>query len=164
MRYVMKQKWFGLLSDFYITDEAGNNKFYVKCNKGFIWDSFSFQDLKEKELLLIEESSSHYYYIKRDGNPYASIYKRDGWIYKGFLITMADENETEIKLEGNIASHEYSFTNITNKKEIAKVSKTWISLTDTYGIEINQGEDELLILAYTVLIDVFFHTMESKKS
>jgi len=164
MRYVMKQKWFGLLSDFYITNEAGDNKFYVKCNKGFIWDSFSFQDLEGKELLLIEESSSHYYYIKRDGNPYASIYKRDGWIYKGFLITMADENETEIKLEGNIASYEYSFTNTTTQKELAKVSKTWISLTDTYGIEINQGEDELLILACTVLIDVFFHTMESKKS
>jgi uncharacterized protein YxjI len=36
---------------------------------------------------------------------------------------------------------------------VATVSKKWLRVRDTYGIEIREGEDEPLLLALTVAID-----------
>ena len=40
---------------------------------------------------------------------------------------------------------------------VATVSKRWFSWTDTYGVEIAEGEDDILILASTVVIDMACH-------
>jgi uncharacterized protein YxjI len=37
---------------------------------------------------------------------------------------------------------------------VATVSKRWISLTETYGVEIAEGEDDLLILASVLALDL----------
>lgn len=40
---------------------------------------------------------------------------------------------------------------------VATVSKRWFTLTDTYGVDIAPGEDDVLILAATVVIDLACH-------
>jgi uncharacterized protein YxjI len=40
---------------------------------------------------------------------------------------------------------------------VAEVSKQWFTLADTYGVQISQGEDDVLILASTVVIDMACH-------
>lgn len=40
---------------------------------------------------------------------------------------------------------------------VATVSKQWFAWTDTYGVEIASGEDDVLILASTVVIDMACH-------
>jgi uncharacterized protein YxjI len=37
---------------------------------------------------------------------------------------------------------------------VATVSKAWISLTDTYGVDIAPGENDLLILATFLALDL----------
>jgi uncharacterized protein YxjI len=37
---------------------------------------------------------------------------------------------------------------------VAAVTKAWISLTDTYGVDIAPGEDDLLILATVLALDL----------
>ena len=37
---------------------------------------------------------------------------------------------------------------------VATVSKRWISLTETYGVDIAPGEDDLLILAAVLALDL----------
>jgi len=37
------------------------------------------------------------------------------------------------------------------------VSKKWFSLSDTYAIDIDEGEDDVLILASAVVIDLVAH-------
>jgi uncharacterized protein YxjI len=39
----------------------------------------------------------------------------------------------------------------------------WFRLTDTYGVEIADGEDPVLILASAVVIDMICHADASKK-
>jgi uncharacterized protein YxjI len=41
--------------------------------------------------------------------------------------------------------------------QVAAVSKQWFSWTDSYGVDIAEGEDDLLILAATVVIDMACH-------
>jgi uncharacterized protein YxjI len=40
---------------------------------------------------------------------------------------------------------------------VAHVSKRWFRVRDTYGVEIEPGEDDVLILAATVAIDQMTH-------
>jgi len=50
---------------------------------------------------------------------------------------------------------EYTFTRA--DQVVAEVSKRWFSFTDTYGVDIQEGEDDVLILASTVVIDMVCH-------
>jgi uncharacterized protein YxjI len=40
---------------------------------------------------------------------------------------------------------------------VATVSKRWFSIRDTYGIDISPGENDVLILASAVVIDLCSH-------
>jgi uncharacterized protein YxjI len=47
--------------------------------------------------------------------------------------------------------HEYTFTR--GGRPVATVSKAGSRIADTYGVEINGGQDDVLILAATVVIE-----------
>ena len=55
-------------------------------------------------------------------------------------------------MQGDILDHEYSIKRGWNK--VAEVSKKWFSLTDAYGVEIDSGQNDILILAIAVAIDM----------
>ena len=43
------------------------------------------------------------------------------------------------------------------RDKVAEVSKKWFRLRDTYGVEIEPGQDDALILAMAVCIDEMAH-------
>ena len=49
------------------------------------------------------------------------------------------------------------------RNKIAEVSKKWLSLTDTYGVEIDPGQNDILILAVAIAIDMMAHDDDDKK-
>ena len=51
--------------------------------------------------------------------------------------------------------HEYAFRRHGNV--VASVSKRWFSWTDTYGIDVAEAENDILILASAVVIDQACH-------
>ena len=61
-------------------------------------------------------------------------------------------------MRGNILDHEYRIER--DGDRIAEVSKKWLRVRDTYGIEIQPGEDELLILAIAVALDAIEHDQD----
>jgi len=42
-------------------------------------------------------------------------------------------------------------------REVARVSKKWFSVSDSYAIDIDAGENDVLILAAAVVIDLVSH-------
>ena len=40
---------------------------------------------------------------------------------------------------------------------MARVSQQWFSWTDTYGVDVAEGEDDVLILSSAVVIDTICH-------
>ena len=61
------------------------------------------------------------------------------------------EDGEELRAHGNIVDHEYEIKR--DGDVIARISKRWFRVRDTYGIEIGDGEDEPLMLALTVALD-----------
>jgi uncharacterized protein YxjI len=57
--------------------------------------------------------------------------------------------------KGNMVDHEYEIER--DGRAVATVSKRWFRVRDTYGVEIAPGEDDALVLAIAVGIDVLTH-------
>jgi uncharacterized protein YxjI len=61
----------------------------------------------------------------------------------------------DLNATGNILDHEYTIGE--GRDKVAEVSKRWFRLRDTYGVEIEPGQDDILILAVAVCIDEMSH-------
>ena len=66
----------------------------------------------------------------------------------------------DIEAQGSFLDMEYTFTRA--GQTIAEVSKRWFSFNDSYGVDIHDGQDDVLILASTVVIDMVCHSDQKR--
>ncbi len=157
MRYVMRQKVFCFGDDFTIKDEQGNDRFIVDGAAFTIRDSTSFRDMEGNELCHIRKrllSFGPTYEIERGGQV-TMVAKHLFTLFKcRFTVDVPGPNDLEAA--GNFTDHEYKFADA-NGNTVATISKRWFSWTDTYGVEVAEGQDDVLILAATVVVDLCCH-------
>ncbi|HUS34838.1 MAG TPA: LURP-one-related family protein [Verrucomicrobiae bacterium] len=157
MRYIMRQKIFALGDDFVIKDETGADRFKVDGKIFTIGNKLSLQDMNGRELAFIQQkllSFKRKYEIHRDGGLAAVVSKELFTLFHcKFVVDVPGPNDLEAK--GNFLDHEYEFTR--GGRVVGACSKQWFSWSDTYGIEVAPGEDDVLILASSVVIDMICH-------
>jgi uncharacterized protein YxjI len=163
MRYVLKQKLFSLGDDFYIKDEAERDVYFVDGKAFSFGDQLSFQDLDGNELAFIKQkvfSWGKTYEIVRNG-AVAAVVKKELFALFHHRFTVDVPGPDDLEAEGSFTDHEYTFRR--GDRTVATVSKKWFSLTDTYGVEIADGEDPVLILASAVVVDQACHPDDGKR-
>lgn len=157
MRYVMKQKLFCWGDDFTIKNDTGEDCFFVDGKVFTFRKQLSFQDMQGKELALIREKLLAWgptYEIYRNSELFAVV-KKALFTFFQCRFTVDVPGPDDLEARGNFTDHEYTFWRQSELR--ATVSKQWFSWADTYGVEIAEGEDEILILASTVVIDMACH-------
>ena len=156
MRYLLKQKLFSLGDNFVIKDENGNDVFLIAGQIFSLGHKLSFQDLKGQELAAIKQEflSSSTYDLYKGDQLWAVVHKKY-FTFFNCTFTVQTSAEGDLLAEGDFADHNYVFTRAGNP--IARVSKEWFTLADTYGVEVDQKQDDVLILASTVVIDMCCH-------
>lgn len=157
MRYLMKQKLFSFGDDFVIRDETGADAFFVNGKVFSLGKQLSFQDMQGNELAFIKQKVLSWgptYEIYRGDRHYATVRKELFTFFK-CSFTVDVEGPADLEAEGNLTDHEYEFNR--DGVAVAAVSKEWFSIADTYGVDIAGGEDPVLILASTVVIDMACH-------
>jgi uncharacterized protein YxjI len=163
MRYVMRQKIFALGDDFVIKDETGADRFKVDGKIFTIGNKLSFEDLSGRELAFIKQrllSWGPKYEIYRDGNLAAEVTKKLFTLFHcKFVVDVPGPDDLEAK--GNFLDMEYEFTR--GGRVVAVCSKKWFSWSDTYGVEVAPGEDDVLILASSVVIDMVCHADRERR-
>lgn len=157
MRYVLKQKFWSWGDDFTIKNAAGEDAFLVD-GMAFSWgDKLSFQDPSGKELAFIRQKLLSWgptYEIEVYGRLVAVVKKKLFTLLR-CKFTVDVPGPDDLEAQGNFLDHEYAFAR--QGREIATVSKRWFTWTDTYGVDISSGEDDVLILASAVVIDMVCH-------
>jgi uncharacterized protein YxjI len=157
MRYVMRERLLSWGDDFRIRDDSGREVFFVDGKAFSIGDKLSFQDTTGNELAFIKQkvfALARTYEIYRDGSLAAVVKKKlFGLMHHRFSIDVPGPDDLEAT--GNFLDHEYTFRR--GDRVVATVSKKWFSLADTYGIDIEPGEDDVLILASAVVVDQACH-------
>jgi len=157
-RYQMRQKLFAVGQDFLIEDEQGRKVFKVDGKVLRVRDTLFFKDLKGNVLCKIQQKLVRIRDTMDidgpDGKTIASVKKaliaplRDRWTVK-----LGDG--PDLNVQGNILDHEYEIS--ASGKKVAEVSKKWFRLRDTYGVQIAPGQNDAIILAVTVAIDMMAH-------
>ena len=163
VRYVLKQKLLSWGDDYYIRDTNGRDVYLVD-GKAISWGGqLSFQDLNGNELAFIKQTMlklSPTYEIFRGGE-LAAVVKKElfALLHHRFTVDVPGPNDLEAR--GDFLDHEYVFTR--GDREVAHVSKRWFSLGDTYGVDVVNGEDDVLILASAVVVDQACHRDDGKR-
>jgi len=157
MRYVMKEKLFSWGDDFTIKNESGQDVFFVDGKAFSIGDKLSFQDMTGNELAFVSQKVLSFgptYEIYR-GDRLMAVVKKQLFTFFNCKFTVDVPGPDDLEAEGDFLHHEYAFTR--HGQAVARVSKQWFSWSDTYGVDVAGGEDDVLILASTVVIDMVCH-------
>jgi uncharacterized protein YxjI len=86
--------------------------------------------------------------IERDDKTIATVRRAIGW---GDRFVIEVEGGKELKAHGDLKDREFKIER--DGDRIAKVSKKWFRIRDSYGVQIRAKEDEALILAAVVAIE-----------
>ena len=157
MRYVMKEKLLAFGDDFAIQDEHGRDAFFVDGKAFSLGDQLSFQDMRGTELAYIKQKLLAWgatYEIYRNGQ-LAAVVKKELFTFFKCRFTVDVPGPDDLEANGDFLDHEYEFSR--GGRTVAAVSKRWFSWTDTYGIDVADGEDDVLVLASAVVIDLACH-------
>jgi uncharacterized protein YxjI len=160
MKYQMREQIFAIGDDYWIETDTGQPAFKVDgkalcIRKTLVLETPGGDEVLrvQKKLLSIRNSME----IERDGNTVATVKKALlNPLRERFSIDVEDGEDMEA--EGNIVDHEYEIDRGGDK--VAQVSKRWLRMRDTYGIEVADQQDDALILAITVCIDQMSHNVE----
>lgn len=158
IQYQMQQKLVSIGDDFWIETNTGEKAFKVDGKALRARQTLIFEDPQGNELARIQDRPVR---IKEsmeiegpDGSNIATIKKA--------MITPLRERYSvsvsggpDLEVQGNIVDHEYEISSGNDK--LAEVSKKWFRLRDTYGVQVEQGQDVILMLAITVALDMMAH-------
>ena len=153
MQYVLKQKLVSLGVNYTINGEDGS-EFEIKGDPMRIFDRFSFQDKSGNEIaqiVLAVERWRGVYEIHRDGRLMAEV-RRDLYaFFPRHRFTIEAGGERDLVAIGDFLDLEYRIKR--GERELARFTKQWFHLSDTWGIEINKGEqDPIFLLAVAVIL------------
>src|SRR5262249_36473351 len=153
MRYTVREKFFRLGEDSDITDESGHAIFHVDGKVFTIHDTLIVRDTGGNEVAKIQRrllALRPTYVIERNGREAATVRKHLLHRY-GERFTVDIPGPDDLEIQGNIFEHDYSITR--EGQTIASISKRWISLTDTFGVDVAPGQDDVLILCCVLVLD-----------
>ena len=163
-RYKIGQNLISIGDDFWIEDAEGKRVFKVDGKVLRIRKTLVFEDAQGKKLAQIQERlltiRDTMVIDDADGKEIAVIKKalisplRDRWSVKV-------KDGEELDVQGNIFDFEYSIKQ--GKVKVAEISRKWFRLTDTYGVEIGAGQNDILILAVAIAIDMMAHGDDKKR-
>ena len=162
MRYVLKQKFWSWGDDFTIKTAPGEDAFFVDGRAFSIGNKLSFQDMNGNELAFIRQKLLSWgptYEITHKGELVAVVKKQLFTFFK-CRFTVDVPGPDDLEASGDFLDREYTFAR--SDREVAQVSKRWFSWTDTYGVDIADGEDDVLILASAVVIDMVCHADDKR--
>ena len=156
--YRMRQKLVSIGDDYWIEDEQGQRIFKVNGKAMRIRDTLVLEDASGNELLKLQERKLRV----RDtmeiedpsGRTVATVKKAlISPLRERFSVDVADG--PDMGVQGNLVDHEYEIT--ADGAKAAEVSKKWFRVADTYGVEVADGQNAVLLLAVAAVIDQLTH-------
>ncbi len=154
-RFQMREKLISIGDDYWIEDEAGQRAFKVDGKAFRVRDTFVLRGVGGEEVAKIQERMLRVrdsMQIERAGGN-ATVRKALVGFRDRFKIDV--DGGSDLSAHGNLVDHEYEIER--DGDTVATVSKKWFRVRDTYGVEIQPGQDVGLILAVTVCIDAMTH-------
>jgi len=154
-RYKMRQKILAIGDDFWIENGRGEKVYKIDGKALRVRQTLIFEDRNGNELLKIQERMLRVKDSMEIEDPQG---KRVALVKKALITPLRERwsvdipSRSDLEVQGNILDHEFRIGNV------AEVSKKWFRIADSYGIEIEPGQNDALILAVVAVIDMMAHS------
>ncbi|MBO2453167.1 LURP-one-related family protein [Actinomadura barringtoniae] len=153
MKYKVRDRVFGFGDDSWVEDEQGDKVFLLDGKAFRMRQVFELKDRDDRVVAEIKEkrlSVRDTMIIERDGERLATVHKKMiHLVHDRFEIELEGGGEWTAK--GDILDKEYEIKG--DHGTIAKISRKWFSIRDTYGIEVEPGMDVPLVLAAAIAVE-----------
>jgi uncharacterized protein YxjI len=152
--YVIRERLFRLGEDSDITDEAGQPVLRVDGKVMSLHNRLILRDPAGREVGQVHRKLAALrptYEINIDGKDVAEV-RRHLFTPFGERFTIDVHREGEMEISGDLLSHE--FTIEWDGQTVATISKRWLTVTASYTVEVAPGENDVLILASVLALDL----------
>jgi uncharacterized protein YxjI len=153
VRYLMRNRLVSFSDRFVIKNARDEEVGHVEGQVFSVGDKLRMFDVRGAEVARIEQTLMAWgptYEIYRSDRLAAVVKQKLFAFSPSFTVDVPGPDD--LTIEGDLLAHEYAF--LRGGKAVAVVSKAWWSIADTYGVDVLDGEDHVLILASTVVIDL----------
>jgi uncharacterized protein YxjI len=152
--YLIRERFFRLGEDSEITDEHGRAAFQVDGKVLSLRDRLIIRDPEGREVAQVHRKLAALrptYKVTIGGEEAAEVRKRLFTPF-GDRFTIDVPGPDDLEMTGDLFDHEFTIRR--GDQVVATVSKRWFSMRDTYAVEVAPGQDDLLILASVLALDL----------
>ena len=152
--YVIRERLFRLGEDSDITDEAGQPVLHVDGKVLSLHNRLILRDPAGREVGQVHRKLAALrptYEITIDGTDIAEVRKHLLTPF-GERFTIDVHDADGMQISGDLLDHEFTIDR--DGQQVATISKRWLTVTASYAVKIAPGENDLLILASVLALDL----------
>ncbi|MEU8817179.1 LURP-one-related family protein [Actinoplanes sp. NPDC048796] len=162
--YVIKERFFSIGDDFDVEDENGNRVYHVDGKVFSVRNRVVIEDANGDEVASVHRhlvALRPTYEIRIGGEKAAEVRKKLFTPFREkFTIDVPGPDDLEMK--GDLLDHEYVIEQ--DGREVAAVSKRWLTIRDTYAVQVSDGVDPLLIIGSVLALDLALERSKAGES
>ena len=161
--YVIRERFFSIGDDFDVLDEHGTKMFRVDGKVFSARDRVVIEDPSGAEVASVHRhlvALRPTYEIRIGGEKAAEVRKK---LFTPFRdrFTIDVPGPDDLTMKGDLLDHEYVVER--GGRDVAAVSKRWLTIRDTYAVQVSAGEDALLVIAAVLALDLALEREEKKR-
>jgi uncharacterized protein YxjI len=152
--YLIRERFFRLGEDSDITDDAGRPVLHVDGKVLTLHDRLVLRDPEGNEVAQVHRKlvSLRPTYKVTVGGQEAAEVRKHLFTPFGDRFTIDVPGPDDLEMRGNLLDHEFTIQR--GDQTVATVSKRWFSVRDTYAVDVAADQDDLLILASVLALDL----------
>jgi uncharacterized protein YxjI len=152
--YVIRERFFSIGDDFDVLDEHGTKLFHVDGKVFSVRNRVVIEDPSGAEVASVHRhlvAMRPTYEIRIGGEKAAEVRKK---LFTPFRdkFTIDVPGPDDLEMQGDLLDHEYVIQ--LGGEDVAAVSKRWLTVRDTYAVQIAAGVEPLLILCSVLALDL----------
>jgi uncharacterized protein YxjI len=152
--YVIRERFFSIGDDFDVLDEHGNKVLHVDGKVLSVRNKVVIEDLTGAEVASVHRhliALRPTYEIQIGGEKAAEVRKK---LFTPFRerFTIDVPGPDDLEMRGDLLDHEYTIER--GGREVAAVSKRWLTIRDTYAVQVAADQDPLLIIGSVLALDL----------
>jgi|SRR6266487_516138 len=152
--YVIRERMFRMGEDSDITDGAGQPVLHVDGKVMSLRNRLILRDPAGREAGQVHRKLAALrpaYQISIGGKDVAEVRKHLFTAF-GDRFTIDVHGAGDLEIDGDLLSHEFTIER--DGQTVATISKRWLSMTASYTVDVAPGEDDVLILASVLALDL----------
>jgi uncharacterized protein YxjI len=152
--YLIRERFFRLGEDSDITDDQGRPVLRVDGKVMSLRNRLVLREPAGREVAQVQRklvALRPTYEVSVGGQEAAEIRKHFFTPF-GDRFTIDVPGPDDLEMTGNLFDHEFTIKR--GDQTVATVSKRWFSMRDTYAVDVAPGQDDLLVLASVLALDL----------